>query len=326
MAPALHRPESWIFPASYKATVIEAVLQCEVDILNEPPLCVLLCGVCLLERPVACLESCPSCWRRVVSASVLGWWISYDLCGLVHMSLLTDVMRRLFLYQKTIWAVVIIGEGIRLLDVVGKLCGRIVQKRLHTIIEAEVPKTQCGFRAGHGCPDAVFYARQLGEKAFEHWTKIFLLFIDLISYNSVPRPTLWIALRCLGVNPAVVDLIKCFHEDMDATVCVSNISTDPIRAQNRLRQCCIMPHVLFNLYCTVVLERHYNLMAQHSAPSGMELRVSINDNLFPDRLAVPQPRMTVVLIWSALMMPYSVSHLERHLLVTWLHLTRREGV
>ena len=155
----------------------------------------------------------------------------------------------------------IIGEGIRLLEVVGKLCGLIVQKRLHTIIEAEVPETQCSFRAGYGCPDAVFYARQLVQKAFEHRKKIFLPFIDLISYNSVPRPTLWIALRRLGVNPAVADLIKCLQEDMDATVRVSNISTDPICAQNRLRQGCVMPHVLFNLYCIVVLERHHNLMA-----------------------------------------------------------------
>ena len=75
--------------------------------------------------------------------------------------------------------------------------------------------------------------------------KIFLLFIDL--RNSVPRPALWIALRRLGANPAVVNLIKCFHEDMDVTVRVSNTSTDPIRVDNGLLQGCVMAPVLFDL-------------------------------------------------------------------------------
>ena len=119
--------------------------------------------------------------------------------------------------------------------------------------------------------------------------------------------------------------MKCFHEDMDATVRVSNTSTDPIRVQNGLRQGCVMAPVLFNLYFTVVLERYHDLMAQNSVPSGIELCVSINGNLFPDYLAVPQPQMTVFLIWSTLTMPCSVSHLERHLLLPCLRLTRPQG-
>lgn len=78
-------------------------------------------------------------------------------------------------------------RGIALLDVVGKLCGRIIQNQLWPIVEAEVPESQCGFRVGRGCPDAIFCVRQLIEKAYEHHSSIFLVFIDLYkAYDSVP--------------------------------------------------------------------------------------------------------------------------------------------
>ena len=90
-------------------------------------------------------------------------------------------------------------RGIALLEVVGKLCGRIIQDRLQSVLEDEVPESQCGFRAGRGCPNAVFCARQLIEKSYEHRTKICLVFIDLRkAYDSVPRAALWVALEKLG--------------------------------------------------------------------------------------------------------------------------------
>ena len=60
---------------------------------------------------------------------------------------------------------VIIREGISLLDVVGKVLGRIIQDRLKLVAEDVLPDTQRGFRAGRGCTDMIFVARQLVEKA-----------------------------------------------------------------------------------------------------------------------------------------------------------------
>ena len=39
-------------------------------------------------------------------------------------------------------------RGIALLDMVGKLAARIVQNRLQSIAEQELPESQCGFRQG----------------------------------------------------------------------------------------------------------------------------------------------------------------------------------
>ena len=70
-------------------------------------------------------------------------------------------------------------RGIALLDVVGKVVARILQERLQQVAEEELPESQCGFRKGRGCADMFFTIRQFVEKAIEHRTKQFFLFIDL---------------------------------------------------------------------------------------------------------------------------------------------------
>ena len=67
-------------------------------------------------------------------------------------------------------------RGIALLDVVGKLVGRIVQDCLQKLAEVELPESQCGFRRGRGCTDMMFMVCQLSEKAFEHNIKQFFYF------------------------------------------------------------------------------------------------------------------------------------------------------
>ena len=59
-------------------------------------------------------------------------------------------------------------RGISLLDVVGKLFGRILQDKLQLIAERVLPESQCSFRKGRGGVDMIFTARQLFEKSREH--------------------------------------------------------------------------------------------------------------------------------------------------------------
>ena len=86
-------------------------------------------------------------------------------------------------------------RGIALLDVVGKVVARILQERLQRVAEAELPESQCGFCKGQGCSDTIFTIHQLVEKAIEHLTKQFFLFIDLkrpmTQYLAQPCGVLW---------------------------------------------------------------------------------------------------------------------------------------
>ena len=55
------------------------------------------------------------------------------------------------------------SRGISLLSVVGKLCGRLLIKRVRAGTECAIGEEQCMFRQGRGCME-VFAAMQGSEK------------------------------------------------------------------------------------------------------------------------------------------------------------------
>ena len=147
-------------------------------------------------------------------------------------------------------------RGIALLDVVGKLVGRVIQNRLQQFAERVLPESQCGFRRGRSCTDMLFVVRQLAEKAIEHNSEQYLVFVDLRkAYDSVPRTALWIALQKLGVPSDLITLIGSFHQDMKARLRIDGNLLEEIEVANGLRQGCTMAPTLFNLYACVVAER-----------------------------------------------------------------------
>ena len=147
-------------------------------------------------------------------------------------------------------------RGIALLEAVGKVVARIIQGRLQKLAERELPESQCGFRKGRGCTDMIFTVRQLTEKAIEHQAKQFFVFVDLKkAYDTVPRDALWLALRKLGLPNILIDIIRSFHDNMNARIKVDGELLEEIEVNNGLRQGCTMAPTLFNLYACVVTER-----------------------------------------------------------------------
>lgn len=172
-------------------------------------------------------------------------------------------------------------RGIALLDVVGKVVGRLVQNRLQALAEDELPESQCGFRRGRSCNDQIFSVLQLIEKQYEHRTSGFIVFIDLKkAYDSVPREALWRALRVLGVPQCLVDIIASFHTGMTTRVRVGDAHTDSIAVNNGLRQGCTISPVLFNLYFALVFEHWRKVMEQCCPDAGVDFKYNINGNLF----------------------------------------------
>ena len=144
-------------------------------------------------------------------------------------------------------------RSISLLEVVGKVFAKIIQRRLQVLVEDVVTDSQCGFRSSRGCADMIFCARQLVEKAIEHNTKVFLFFIDLRkAYDSVPRSAMWLALQKYGVPDMTVDLVRGLHEHVEATVSVAGESAQ-IQVSNGLRQGCVLALTLFLLYFNMVM-------------------------------------------------------------------------
>ena len=117
-------------------------------------------------------------------------------------------------------------RGIALLDVVGKVVGRLLQTCLQEFAEDVLPESQCGFRRNRSCTDHIFSTSQIIEKLYEHRSSGFLIFVDLKkAYDSVPREALWRCLiilgRCLLCISLHHSIWRCSH------VFVSEIHTLP---------------------------------------------------------------------------------------------------
>ena len=92
-------------------------------------------------------------------------------------------------------------HGISLLGAVGKLFTRILQDRLQEMMKDILPDSQRGFRKGLGCVDMMFVARQLAEKAVEHNSEMYVLFVDLRK-----------------VYDSICDTVACFGKGRNSTV------------------------------------------------------------------------------------------------------------
>ena len=173
-------------------------------------------------------------------------------------------------------------RGISLLDVVGKVLGRIVQGRLQVIAEKILPESQSGFRKGRGCADMIFVARQLVEKAREHGESLYVLFVDLRkAYDSVPRQALWKVLEKYGVPEKMLNVVKSFHEGMHAEVRVGLTVTDRFEVRNGLRQGCTLAPTLFNIYFSAMVADWRN----RSSGAGVSVLYKHGRKLVGDRTA-----------------------------------------
>ena len=126
----------------------------------------------------------------------------------------------------------------------------------------------------------IYTVQQFLEKSWEHCSISFFLFIDLKkAYDSVPRAAMWRALQKLGVPEPVIELIRSFHQDMQAQIQMNGTLLEEIDVTNGLRQGCCMAPVHFNLYACLVVERWTERVAKLEAV-GIYLRYKNDGKLF----------------------------------------------
>ena len=147
-------------------------------------------------------------------------------------------------------------RGISLLSVAGKILARVILSRLnHHLTDLVYSESQCGFRKGRGTTDMIFCLRQLQEKAREHMTPLYMVFIDLTkAFDTVPRSALWTVLEKLGVPPKMRNVIRSLHEGMKAQVVHCGKVSDAFKVDNGTKQGCVLAPILFALYFAVMLK------------------------------------------------------------------------
>ena len=144
-------------------------------------------------------------------------------------------------------------RGIMLLEAAYKIVCIILHGRLLPIQESLDHESQCGFRPGRGCADAVFTVKLAMKKRREHGLESWILFIDLVkAFDRVPRELLWDVLLKFGVPSKLVNLLKSLHANVNITFIVNDI-TQTIKCIIGVKQGDILGPILFTFYLAAIM-------------------------------------------------------------------------
>ena len=157
-------------------------------------------------------------------------------------------------------------RGISLLEIAGKVLARICLNRLQTHLECAsedtppeeqpslLPETQCGFRQGRGTTDMIFTVRQLQEKSREQNKGLYITFVDLTkAFDTVNRDGLWKIMAKFGCPQKFVNIVRLFHDGMEARVKDNGQYSRPFPVTNGVKQGCVLAPTLFSMLFSAML-------------------------------------------------------------------------
>ena len=98
---------------------------------------------------------------------------------------------------------------IALISHISKVLLRIIQNRITTYIDRELPFEQADFRKGRGTRDQIANLRWIIEKSYEYGNALYMRFIDYNeAFDCVNHSQVWNTLRRMGIPEHITILIK----------------------------------------------------------------------------------------------------------------------
>ena len=96
------------------------------------------------------------------------------------------------------------------------------------LAESLQPESQCGYRTKRGTVDMTFAVKKLQEKCWEQHQDLYLIFADLTNaFDSVSRCGHWKILKRTGCPDKLVNILRSFHEGIQARVINGNQESAP---------------------------------------------------------------------------------------------------
>lgn len=140
-----------------------------------------------------------------------------------------------------------------LLEVSYKIVAKIVHGRLLPVAENLDQETQCGFRPGRGCADAVFTVKIAMKKRREHSKETWIVFLDLVkAFDRVPRELLWAVLEKFGFSAKIISILKSLHRSLYVKFTVGS-STHMLNSIIGVKQGDILGPILFTIFIAAIM-------------------------------------------------------------------------
>ena len=126
---------------------------------------------------------------------------------------------------------------------------KILQARLQSNVNHELPGIQVGFRKGRGTRHQIANIHWIIKKAREFQKNIYFCFIDYVkAFDSVDHNKLWKILKEMGIPDHLICLLRNLYAGQETTVRTGHGLTDCYQIGKGVCQGCIWSPCLFNLY------------------------------------------------------------------------------
>ena len=143
---------------------------------------------------------------------------------------------------------------ISLISHTSKILLYILNNRMESFVEREIPQEQAGFMKNKGTRDQIANLRQIIEKANEFNRELHLCFVDYRkAFDTVHHNRLWKVLVELGVPVHLVMLMRNLYDGQVAQVRTVYGESDEFTIGQGVRQGCILSPRLFNLYAESIM-------------------------------------------------------------------------
>ncbi len=142
-------------------------------------------------------------------------------------------------------------RGISLLNVSGKLCSYVLNKRLTDWVEEHglINEAQAGFRRNYSTIDHIFTLLALVQRQLLNHGKLYVAFIDFKkAFDLVDRSCLWAVLRKNGVRGKMYRAIKSMYDVVKTRVRAGGDLTQDFMCPRGLKQGDICSPILFSLF------------------------------------------------------------------------------
>ena len=112
-------------------------------------------------------------------------------------------------------------RGLKLLEHAMKLFEKVIEQHIRRLID--IDEMQFGFMPGKGTIDAIFIARQIQERYRAKKKDLYFTFVDLEkAFDRVPRKVVDWALRKVGLDEWIIQLIMAMYKNARSSVRINN--------------------------------------------------------------------------------------------------------
>ena len=128
------------------------------------------------------------------------------------------------------------------------------QARLQQYVSCELPDVQAGFRKGRGTRDQIDNICWIIEKARAFQKNIYFCFIDYAkAFDYVDHNKQQKILKEMGIPDHLTCLLRNLFAGQETIVRTGHRTMDWFKIGKRVRQDCILPLCLFNLYVEYIM-------------------------------------------------------------------------